>query len=172
MTAKKEAKVKSINPVISDKELQGRIKKVEKEIGDALSENMQKFLNGKWSDTKLEGNPIPNLPASLIEDFDKSFYAIPFAFNSVSIKTTKEILATKHEDLTYAQVSMIMPVIAGTEPKSYTTSKEDYIGKREQYDMIYRILTPLEEEATASNNRLEAKIKNKYDQDTWLPKYK
>mgnify|MGYP003400189078 FL=1 len=65
---------------------------------------------------------------------------------------------------------MAISIIAAAEPKAYTTDKGDYINKRKQYDLIYRILTPLEEEANASNNRLEVKIKSKYDQSTWLPK--
>ena len=170
MKAVKKGSVKEVSYVVNDVEIQNRIKRIEKEIGDALEENKKKFLNAKWNELKLGENPVPPLPITFIEDFDSSFYAIPFAYNPLPISITEEILSSSYENITFAQVSMAISVIASTEPKSYTKSKEDYILKRKEYDLIYRIMTPLEEEATASNNRLEAKIKNKYDNTTWLPK--
>ena len=66
MEEQKRGSVKMINEVVNDPEIQNRVKKIEKEIGEALEKLKKEEINKKWSDLELGGNPVPSLPSSFI----------------------------------------------------------------------------------------------------------
>jgi predicted transcriptional regulator len=160
------AKVKKLSKVSLDHEAKRRAGDIQDVVNQKLGEADKEFSEKKWSEITLKGNPVAPLPETVVEDFKKAYFD---KFSSVMHHVAKAIGQSTHGDIKYNQVYSILQVIAGAEPKSIAANFDEYIAKRERYDLIIQMTEEVHNEHRANLEELKQTILAEYDPKTFLP---